>query len=177
MATSPFLYSIIPLQWTNVENKDYGDKDKENRYYSNSQLSEVFLNRNRPSYIGDFIIMTDRHLYHRWGKLRESLKTNKPVEAVAEDEISAGTMFDKAKSNQLIEPMQMFTHAMYGISVGPAMALAKVFDFSSLQQIDGYRWRFRCLRNRSGKTESKHFCYSLGITASLHYSRSIYKAI
>jgi hypothetical protein len=85
----------------NVENKDYGDKDKENRYYSNSQLSEVFLNRNRPSYIGDFIIMTDRHQYHRWGKLRESLKTNKPVEAVAEDEISAGTMFDKAKSNQL----------------------------------------------------------------------------
>ena len=135
MATSPFLYSIIPLQWTNVENKDYGDKDKENRYYSNSQLSEVFLNRNRPSYIGDFIIMTDRHLYHRWGKLRESLKTNKPVEAVAEDEISAGTMFDKAKSNQLIEPMQMFTHAMYGISVGPAMALAKVFDFSSYSKL------------------------------------------
>ena len=73
----------------NLENKDCGDKDKENRYYSNSQLSEVFLNRNRPSYIGDFIIMTDRHLYHRWGKLRESLKTNKPVEAVAEDERSA----------------------------------------------------------------------------------------
>ena len=40
-------------------------------------------------------------------------------------------MFDKAKSDPLIEPMQMFTHAMYGISVGPAMALAKVFDFST----------------------------------------------
>ena len=90
----------------NVENKDGGDKDQENRFYSNSQLSEVFLNRNRPSYIGDFIIMTDRHLYDRWGKLREALKTNKPVEAVAEGEISAGTMFDKAKSNQLIEHMQ-----------------------------------------------------------------------
>jgi 16S rRNA G1207 methylase RsmC len=79
--------------------------------------------------------MMDKHLYDRWGKLPLSLKTNRPVETAAEGDVSAGTMFDMAKSNQLIEQMQMFTHAMYGVSVGPAMALAKVFDFSSYNKL------------------------------------------
>ncbi|MDQ3902986.1 MAG: acetylserotonin O-methyltransferase [Thermoproteota archaeon] len=110
--------------------------DEHNRRYSNSQLSEVFLDKSKPSYIGDFIIMMDKHLYDRWGKLPISLKTNQPVEVAAEgDNISSATMFDKAKSNQLIEKMEMFTHAMYGVSVGPAMALAKVFDFSSYNKL------------------------------------------
>ena len=110
--------------------------DEHNRRYSNSQLSEVFLDKSKPSYIGDFIIMMDKHLYDRWGKLPISLKTNQPVEVAAEgDNISSATMFDKAKSNQLIEKMEMFTHAMYGVSVGPATALAKVFDFSSYNKL------------------------------------------
>ena len=110
--------------------------DENNRRYSNSQLSEVFLDKSKPSYIGDFIIMMDKHLYDRWGKLPISLKTNQPVEVAAEgDNISSATMFDKAKSNQLIEKMEMFTHAMYGVSVGPATALAKVFDFSSYNKL------------------------------------------
>ena len=110
--------------------------DEHNRIYSNSQLSEVFLDKSKPSYIGDFIIMMDKHLYDRWGKLPISLKTNQPVEVAAEgDNISSATMFDKAKSNQQIEQMEMFTHAMYGVSVGPAMALAKVFDFSSYNKL------------------------------------------
>ena len=110
--------------------------DEHNRRYSNSQLSEVFLDKSKPSYIGDFIIMMDKHLYDRWGKLPISLKTNQPVEVAAEgDNISSATMFEKAKSNQLIEQMEMFTHAMYGVSVGPAMALAKVFDFSSYNKL------------------------------------------
>jgi O-methyltransferase len=64
-----------------------------------------------------------------------SLKTNKPVEAAEEGDISATTIFDNAKSNQAIEQMQMFTRAMYGVSVGPAMALGKVFDFSNYKKM------------------------------------------
>jgi hypothetical protein len=63
------------------------------------------------------------------------LKTNKPVEAAEEGDISATTMFDNAKAHQAAEQMQMFTHAMYGVSVGLAMALAKVFDFSKYKKM------------------------------------------
>ena len=128
-----FATALVSLGLLNVtENKE---TDKDARMYSNSQLSEVFLDKNKPSYIGDFIIMMDKHLYNRWDKLAASLKTNRPVEVAAEGDISAGTMFDKAKSNQLNEQMEMFTHAMYGVSVGPAMALAKVFDFSGYSKM------------------------------------------
>src|SRR5919198_2471150 len=128
-----FATALVSLGLLNVtENKE---TDKDARMYSNSQLSEVFLDKNKPSYIGDFVIMMDEHLYNRWDKLAVSLKTNRPVEVAAEGDISAGTMFDKAKSNQLNEQMEMFTHAMYGVSVGPAMALAKVFDFSGYSKM------------------------------------------
>jgi hypothetical protein len=134
-----FATALVSLGLLNVtRSKEKGQRDtedKDTRLYSNSQLSEVFLDKNKPSYIGDFIIMMDKHLYDRWGKLPISLKTNRPVEVAAESDISAATMFDKAKSNQLTEQMEMFTHAMYGVSVGPAMALAKVFDFSSYNKL------------------------------------------
>src|ERR687887_2311633 len=137
-----FATALVSLGLLNVTKSKEGEKgqrdaqDEDARAYSNSQLSEVFLDKNKSSYIGDFIIMMDKHLYDRWGKLPISLKTNQPVEVAAEgDNISAATMFDKAKSNQLNEQMEMFTHAMYGVSVGPAMALAKVFDFSSYNKL------------------------------------------
>lgn len=116
------------------EAKKKGEEEKK-KVYSNSRISEVFLDKNKSSYIGDFIIMMDKRLYNRWAKLPVSLKTNRPVESAEEGDISARTMFDNAKTNQVIEQMQMFTRAMYGVSVGPAMALAKVFDFSKYNKM------------------------------------------
>ena len=82
--------------------------------YSNSQLADLFLDKGKPSsYMGDFIIMLDKQLYKRWDKLPQSLKTNKPVEDSEEGGSgSVGSMFDQARSNQAVEPMQMFTRAM-----------------------------------------------------------------
>jgi 3-hydroxy-5-methyl-1-naphthoate 3-O-methyltransferase len=137
-----FTTALLSLGLINVssgggaKNKEEGEEDrKEKTVYSNSQISEVFLDKNKPSYIGDFIIMMDKRLYNRWAKLPVSLKTNRPVEAAEEGDISARTMFDNAKTNQVIEQMQMFTRAMHGVSVGPAMALAKVFDFSKYKKM------------------------------------------
>ena len=114
-----------------VTNKEYEEKESDKRLllYSNSEISEKYLNKNRPSYIGDFIIMMDKHLNNRWDKIGNSLKTNKPVEVV-QSQASGQDMYDLAKTSNGIEQIQMFTHSMYGISVGPAMMLPKVFDFS-----------------------------------------------
>ena len=114
-----------------VTNKEFEEKESDKRLllYSNSEISEKYLNKNRPSHIGDFIIMMDKHLNNRWDKIGNSLKTNKPVEVV-QSQASGQDMYDLAKTNNGIEQIQMFTHSMYGISVGPAMMLPKVFDFS-----------------------------------------------
>ena len=83
--------------------------------------------------MGDFIIMLDKQFYDRWGRLVEALKNNSPVErADSQDVQSVGSMFEQAKNNQASTEaqMQMFTHAMYGVSVIPAQALTKVFNLS-----------------------------------------------
>ncbi|AFU58269.1 putative o-methyltransferase, family 2 [Candidatus Nitrososphaera gargensis Ga9.2] len=99
------------------------------RLFSNSPLSATFLDRNKPSYMGDIISMFDKRLYNMWDKLPQCLLTNKPAGGSGEE------MFGQARSNQATEQMQKFTHAMYGVSVGPAMALAKVFDFSKYDSL------------------------------------------
>ena len=63
--------------------------------YSNSEISEKYLNKNRPSFIGDFIIIMDKDLYNRWDKIGNSLKTNKPVEVV-QGQASGQDMYDLA---------------------------------------------------------------------------------
>jgi hypothetical protein len=111
-----------------------GDVNNNNRLYSNSELADKFLDKNKPTgYMGDFIIMLDKQFYDRWGRLVEALKNNSPVErAGSQDVQSVGSMFEQAKNNQASTEaqMQMFTHAMYGVSVIPAQALTKVFNFS-----------------------------------------------
>ena len=78
--------------------------------------------------MGDIITMFDKRLYKAWDKLVESLKSNKPVNAA--DGGGAETIFDQAKSKRAIEEIQKFTHAMHGVSIGPAMQLPKAYDFS-----------------------------------------------
>ena len=80
-----------------VTNKEYEEKESDKRLllYSNSEISEKYLNKNRPSYIGDFIIMMDKHLNNRWDKIGNSLKTNKPVEVV-QSQASGQDMYDLA---------------------------------------------------------------------------------
>jgi 3-hydroxy-5-methyl-1-naphthoate 3-O-methyltransferase len=102
---------------------------KGSRMFSNSPLSAAFLDRNRPSYMGDIVAMFDKRLYNMWDRLPQSLLENKPVGGSGQE------IFDQARSNQATEQMQKFTHAMYGVSVGPAMALAKTFDFSKYKNL------------------------------------------
>jgi 3-hydroxy-5-methyl-1-naphthoate 3-O-methyltransferase len=101
----------------------------EERTFANSEVSSGFLDKNKPTYIGDLITMFDERSYKSWDKLSEALKTNKPIREDQGGDIES--IFDKARSNQEVEQVQKFTHAMHGISIGPAMALAKNVDFSN----------------------------------------------
>jgi 3-hydroxy-5-methyl-1-naphthoate 3-O-methyltransferase len=103
-------------------------------YYSNFDLTNAFLVKGKTGYMGDIISMFDKRLYKSWDKLSHSLKTNKPIKQ--EEGGDAESIFNQAKSsNQAVEQIQRFTHGMYGISVGPVIALTKVFDFSKFKRM------------------------------------------
>jgi hypothetical protein len=103
-------------------------------YYANTDLADTFLIKGKSGYMGDIISMIDKRLYKSWDKLSYSLKANKPI--AQEEGGDAESIFNEAKSsNQSAEQIEKFTHGMYGLSVGPAMALANAFDFSKYKRM------------------------------------------
>ena len=119
-----FTTALVSLGLLKVNMNNNGEKT-----FANSEISSMFLDKSKSKYTGDVVSMFDERLYKRWDKLSQALKTNKPIEEKQVADIES--LFDKAKSNQEVEQVQKFTHAMYGISIGPAMALAKNVDFSN----------------------------------------------
>ena len=100
---------------------------------SNSAVASAFLNKNNPGYMGDIVRMFDERLYKGWDLLTWSLQNNKPVDAKKGG--GGESLFDDAKQNKNIDAIVKFTHAMHGVSIGPAMALVKTFDFSKCRKM------------------------------------------
>jgi len=107
--------------------------DSKNGKFSNSQISATFLSKKSPAYMGGFVRMCDERLYKGWDSLSWSLANNKPVEVKKGGD--AESLFNDAKSDRSVEAIEKFTHAMHGVSIGPAMALAKAFDFSKYKSM------------------------------------------
>lgn len=101
--------------------------------FSNSPLAEAFLSAKSPAYMGGIVRMFDERLYKGWDHLTWALANNKPVDAMNGGGVES--MFADATKNESVEAMQKFTHAMHGISVGPAMALARAFDFAKCKKM------------------------------------------
>ena len=100
-----FTTALVSLGLLKVNKNKNGEK-----VFANSEVSSMFLDKSKSTYIGDVIAMFDERLYKRWDKLSEALKTNKPIGERQGEDIES--IFDE-------------------VSIAPAMALAKNVDFSN----------------------------------------------
>ena len=93
--------------------------------YSNSQDTDLFLDKNKQTYIGGILEMMNNRLYGFWGNLDEALKTGK-----AQNEVSKGEkpIFEILYDSP--ELLKEFVNAMTGMQVGNFAVLAQSFDFS-----------------------------------------------
>ena len=97
--------------------------------YRNSPEADVFLDKNKPSYIGGVLEMANQRLYPFWGHLTEALRTGKPQnEARTGDDLFAALYADPAR-------LKGFLSAMTGVSRGANMALARAIDWSDHQTV------------------------------------------
>lgn len=92
--------------------------------YINAPNTDLFLDRNKPSYIGGILEMANARLYGFWGSLTEALRTGKPQNEVK----SGGNFFEGLYSDP--QKLQGFLKAMSGISMGSALAIAAKFVWS-----------------------------------------------
>lgn len=99
---------------------------KESSVYSNAEDTDLFLDKNKPSYVGGMLEMCNHRLYPFWNDLEEGLKTGKPQNEVknSEDDFFEELYADEAR-------LREFIHAMGGIQLGNFMAFSKGFDFSN----------------------------------------------
>jgi hypothetical protein len=91
--------------------------------YANTAATGVFLDHNKPSYIGGILEMANARLYRFWGSLTEALHTGHPQnEAKVNQDFFASLYQDQDRLRQ-------FLHAMTGLSMGAALAIAEKFPW------------------------------------------------
>ncbi|MGX5857200.1 methyltransferase [Dyadobacter jiangsuensis] len=114
-----FLDALVALGFLNREGL------LETARYTNAPETEVFLDRNKPSYIGGFVEMANDRLYPFWGSLEEALLTGQPQNEIKH---TGKSVFEELYAKP--ERLKQFMDAMSGISIGNFMALSRKFDFS-----------------------------------------------
>jgi len=101
--------------------------------YANTPMSDKYLVRGRPTYIGSYVQLFDDVAYHRWGQMGHALRHNRPVEALDHPYRYFATEAEAAKT---------FLSAQHDGSTSLGDALARQFDFSP----------FECLLDLGGGT-------------------------
>ena len=98
-------------------------------HYCNAPDSDLFLDRNKPAYIGGILEMANARLYGFWNHLTEALRTGQPQnEAKSDTGVSPFTALyaDPAR-------LKGFLAAMSGISHGANLAIARQVPWAKYQ--------------------------------------------
>ncbi len=92
--------------------------------YGNSPETELFLDRNKPSYVGGILEMANHRLYPFWGHLTEALRTGQPQNEVRD---GSPALFETLYADPA--RLKQFLAAMTGISHGANMTIARAFPW------------------------------------------------
>ncbi len=93
--------------------------------YRNTEDTNLFLDKNKPSYVGGILEMANNRLYPFWNDLEEGLKTGKPQNETKTDGVP---IFEALYADE--QKLREFLKAMGGIQMGNFIMLSKTFDFS-----------------------------------------------
>ena len=114
----------------------------ETALYANTAETALYLDRNKPTYVGGILEMANSRLYRFWGDLTQALKTGQPQNEVKQ---SGRPMFDELYADPA--RLEQFMDAMSGVSMANFEAFAKKFDFSvfrTMADIGGATGQLSC---------------------------------
>ncbi len=99
---------------------------KETSIYSNAEDTNLFLDKNKPSYVGGILEMANNRLFDFWNNLEECLKTGKPQN---ETKTGGAPIFEALYADE--SKLREFLKAMGGIQMGNFITFSKTFDFKN----------------------------------------------
>ncbi len=101
-----------------------GFLDREDDVYRNAPPADLFLDRNKPSYIGGLLEMCNNRLYRFWGHLTEALRTGQPQNEARD---GSAPVFETLYADPAL--LREFLRAMTGVSRGANIAIARQFPW------------------------------------------------
>lgn len=121
---SDFLDTLVALKFLKREGVG------ENAMYSNSDDTNLFLDKEKPSYIGGILEMMNNRLFGFWSNLDEAMRTGKLQNEAANQGENLYEAIYKSP-----EKTREFVHAMTGIQIGNFIAFATKFNFSKYKTL------------------------------------------
>ena len=113
-AAADFLDALVAL----------GMLERDEGSYANTADGDLFLDRDKPSYVGGLLEMANSRLYGFWGSLTEALRTGEP-----QNETKIGEdLFAQLYASP--ERLRVFLEGMSGASLGVSQAIAEKFPWS-----------------------------------------------
>ncbi|HEX8530824.1 MAG TPA: methyltransferase [Cytophagales bacterium] len=106
------------------------DGQGEGALYENTPETGLFLDKNKPSYVGGILEMANDRLYRFWADLEEGLRTGKPQNEV---KYTGKPLFEAIYADP--DVLRQFLGAMAGIQAGTFAALAETFDFENYHSL------------------------------------------
>lgn len=111
--------------------------DRRDGRYANTEATDFYLDRTKPSYIGGILEMANTRLFGFWNGLTEALRTGEPQnEAKGMDADGDGDLFDTIYKDPAT--LEVFLKGMTGVSLPVAKAIAAKFpwrDYGSFVDI------------------------------------------
>ena len=103
---------------------------KETAVYSNTPETDLYLDKNKSTYIGSILEMCNNRLYGFWDNLEEGLRTGKP-----QNEAKGGnkSFFEVLSSDE--KRLREYISAMGGFQMENFMTFARNFDFSNYHSL------------------------------------------
>ncbi|MBJ8343818.1 methyltransferase [Antrihabitans sp. YC2-6] len=98
--------------------------DRTDGGYANTRDGDLFLDRNKPSYVGGILEMMNARLFEFWNGLTDGLRTGEPQNEI---KLGGATLFDAIYSDDAA--LRQFLRAMSSISAGSAQAIAAGFPW------------------------------------------------
>ena len=93
--------------------------------YRNTRETALFLDREKPSYIGGMLEMANARLYPFWGSLTDALRSGQPQNEARH----GGDFFGELYRDR--HRLKQFLHAMTGLSMGAHKAIAAKFPWQN----------------------------------------------
>jgi hypothetical protein len=102
-----------------------GFLDRHEDIYRNTPATDLYLDKQKPTYMGGMLEMCNHRLYPFWGRLTEALRTGRPQNEARDGSLS---LFEAVYADPA--RLKQFLHAMSGLSSGANQAIAHQFPWA-----------------------------------------------